>query len=51
MNDVANTVSVSFDAEASTVVANSDMVLVSLDAETDPITVENSVTTGKFYLA
>ena len=37
MNDVANTVPVSFDAEAGTVVANSDMVPVSLDAETGPL--------------
>ena len=51
MNDVANTVPVSFDAEAGTVVENSDMVPVSLDAETGPVTVESSVTTGKFYLA
>ena len=51
MNDVADTVPVSFDAEAGTVVANSDMVPVSLDAETGPVTLESSVMTGKFYLA
>ena len=51
MNNVADTVPVSFDAKAGTVVLNSDMVPVSLDAETGPVTVESSVPTGKFYLA
>ena len=51
MNNMANTVPVSLDTEAGTVVIDSDTVPVSLDAETVPVTVESSVTTGKFYLA
>ena len=51
MNNVTDTEPMSFDAEIGTVVMNSDMVSVSLDAETGPVTVESSVTTGKFYLA
>ena len=52
MNDIADTVPVSLDTKAGTVVANSDdMVPVSLDAETGPVTVKSSVTTGKFYFA
>ena len=45
MNNVADTVPVSFDAEAGTVVVNSDMVPVCLGAETGPVTLESSVTT------
>ena len=51
MNDAADTVQVSLDAEVGTVVPNSDTVLVSLKAERGPVTVERSATTGKFYLA
>ena len=46
MNDVANTVPVSLDSEAGTVVADSGMMPVSLYAETCPVKMESSVTIG-----
>ena len=48
MNDVTDTVPVSLDSEAGTVVTDSGMMPVPLDAETCPITVESSVTIDKF---